>query len=166
MDRLSLYRIISISIMILAMVAVPSQAQQTPFPGEAELQVPQVVQQKPDVEPMTSDEAVAPSAVPSGVPSDVDSVRVECFGDCSDNSLGELCGLTGAPAGGTATPIAVACVDIEDSTVPDSTLCGGVSSDNRCDMTPSLFGGFNETTRLDELCEDVIGWDAIVYCAK
>ena len=83
-------------------------------------------------------------------------VAVECNGECSDNTLGQLC----APAGSGRTPIAVDCRDVDDDN-PGVTCAAGVPSDNRCSqrfLSPS--------DPLSEYCADTSGWDAQVYCAQ
>lgn len=83
-----------------------------------------------------------------------DSIRgiaVECFGECNDSTLGQVCDTAWAGA----EPLGVACVDILEYS--SGYGCGG---DNRC----SGAGDIRRATQLHRFCEDVSGYDAIVYC--
>jgi hypothetical protein len=95
-------------------------------------------------------------AVPTfDVPRFVRAVSVECNGECTDNTLGQLCNL----AGTGLTPIAVDCRDVDDDN-PGVTCAAGVASDNRC-----LPRTVSSSDPLSEYCDDSSGWDAQVYCA-
>jgi len=72
---------------------------------------------------------------------------VECNGECTDSNLWDICG-TGRQ------PYAVTCHDINEQ--GSGVSCGG---DNECHGY--WFGG---QFSLGSFCEDVSGWDAIVFC--
>ena len=96
------------------------------------------------------------AAPPPVVPFNVRVVSVECNGECGDNTLGQLCALSGI----NRVPIAVDCKDVDDDN-PGVTCAAGVASDNRC-----LQRAVSSSDPLSSYCDDTSGWDAQVYCAQ
>jgi hypothetical protein len=90
---------------------------------------------------------------------DVGGVEVECDGECRDSNLGQICQ---DRVGRTYRPFAVSCQNVRErprqERGPQSFLCGG---DNKCFQVD-----VNPTDRLDDYCDDINGWDAIVYCEE
>ena len=93
-------------------------------------------------------------ANPQALPGSVRVVSVECNGECSDNTLGQVC----SRAGAGFTPVAVDCANVDDDGA--GIRCGG-ASDNRCSVLT-----VSPTNSLALYCDDTSGWDANVYCAK
>jgi len=77
------------------------------------------------------------------------AVRVECNGECSDSTLGQIC--DGLLAGWE--PIAVSCDSTQDASGYN---CGG---DNQCSNY-----AVTRAMRLGDYCIDTGGGDAIVFC--
>lgn len=80
-------------------------------------------------------------------------VSVECEGECSDNTLSELCNFNTSGF----EPLAVDCQNVDSDAGFDS-ACGG-GGDNRCSSN-TVFG----SSPLSNYCDDSSGWDANVYC--
>lgn len=77
------------------------------------------------------------------------AVRVECNGECSDSTPGQIC--DGLPAGWI--PIAVSCDSTQDAS---GNYCRG---DNPCSNY-----AITRSMRLSDYCVDTGGGDAIVFC--
>jgi hypothetical protein len=85
-------------------------------------------------------------------------ISVECNGECSDNTLGELCSRL---IGTNFIPFAVDCQNVDNDVPPDVNVqCGG-AGDNRC-----LARTVRSSDPLDWYCDDISGWDAQVYCIQ
>jgi hypothetical protein len=91
------------------------------------------------------------------VPFSVSAVTVECNGECTDNTLNQLCSLVD-PLNPNFTPIAVDCANVQD--FGRGVACTG-PGDNRCIASP-----LSPSHLLAEYCDDTDGWDATVYCAR
>src|SRR5262245_25808122 len=80
-------------------------------------------------------------------------VSIECKGNCSGVTLGQLCSQTGS----TFRPIGVDCTNVRDQDrAPSEVPCG---DNDRCFqriMSPD--------DQLSTYCDDSSGWDAQVYC--
>jgi hypothetical protein len=76
-------------------------------------------------------------------------VSVECNGECTDITLGQVCGFAGADK----RPVFVDCRNVDNDS---GSSCGG---DNTCSSF-TLDGADS----LGSLCSDGSGWDANVYC--
>lgn len=77
------------------------------------------------------------------------AVRVECNGECTDSTLGQIC--DGVLAGWE--PLAVSCDATQDASWYN---CGG---DNLCNNY-----AFTRSMRLGDYCADTGGGDAVVFC--
>jgi hypothetical protein len=80
------------------------------------------------------------------------AVTVECWSqtNCNNTTLGGICG-----SGNSA--VSVSCGQVV--TPSSSSNCGSGAS---CSQHSSS-GGYNART-IGEFCQDISGWDAIVYC--
>lgn len=87
------------------------------------------------------------------VPFSVTGVSVECNGECTDLTLGDVCGFLGTGF----TPISIDCSDVDDD--GRTTLCR--PGDNFCSRAT-----VNNNAVLSAFCRDTDGWDASVFCAR
>lgn len=80
----------------------------------------------------------------------ISAIRIQCNGDCSDLTLGQACDSYVS----SGEPIAVSCQDM--ATGLGIVLCG---SNNDCSLVT-----MDRSRQLSLFCDNVTGWDAIVYC--